>query len=882
MGIVSYAQNFEDVVLWRVLEDVNNGFYIDIGAQHPVVDSVSKAFYERGWRGIHVEPTTEHVQLLRSDRPDETVIQAVVAESPGVIHFYEIPGGGLSTACREIAEEHRQKLGSPVVENLVTAVTLDDVLELSPSDKIHWLKIDVEGFEREVLAGWNCSSRRPWVVVIEATYPNTPHDTFQNWEDLICAKDYELVYRDGLNRYYLHQSQTERKDRFILPPNVFDGFQLSGKATSMTADLVRQYEHALLQVTEEKEQAQYQVAQHQAEHQRFADQAEHQRKVLERLASQALAQQQAASNDHLKILAARECAHVEKLEALRDAWRQAEKDLAAQAKAEKMQALEEARQWCETQVSKLEAQLAETRAALLAAQLSAEERLQELLACERDHEEKLKVLHEAWRRAEEEYRRTVVQGEQQREALERLASQSSAQHQAAANEQLKALAARERAHAEKLESVLENWRQSEAELAARHMQAQQQVLEQVRQQYEIEIIRIEALLADTRAELGTARQEVHALQQELLEHKRAHVEKLEAVHEAWRQAEAEHAKLAEQAKREALDEVRQLYEFERIKQQALLQDTRTTLEHLTVELAVLQSSRWWRLGALFGLMPAIKPSIQKATTTVTTVSADTGFVVSTKDPKEGAAENNSSQKPKTEHNIQPETSFDRYRASAMNPIAKLYDLLLSPEPEFLTKAYQLIVGRSPDPQGYGHYRARLVNGVSRVEVLADLLASREAKAANRPGLEEIRRLVEQTGAGLKGWRKWLATPKITRHRLSLLERKVDVVVENMTLLSINRRVDEDNKIPLTDSLTRIEGFLARLSQNVPLSTHEGQMQDAISIAEVIGDSDTDSQKKEKIKNFDSISCGGRKSVEEILERIRMDLSITTPERNNVV
>ena len=47
MSIVSYAQNFEDVMLWRALGQVENGVYIDIGAQHPLIDSVSKAFYEK-------------------------------------------------------------------------------------------------------------------------------------------------------------------------------------------------------------------------------------------------------------------------------------------------------------------------------------------------------------------------------------------------------------------------------------------------------------------------------------------------------------------------------------------------------------------------------------------------------------------------------------------------------------------------------------------------------------------------------------------------------------------------------------------------------------------------------------------------------------------
>jgi len=49
MTFVSYAQNFEDVLLWRALHDVEHGRYLDVGAHDPVIDSVSLAFYEAGW-----------------------------------------------------------------------------------------------------------------------------------------------------------------------------------------------------------------------------------------------------------------------------------------------------------------------------------------------------------------------------------------------------------------------------------------------------------------------------------------------------------------------------------------------------------------------------------------------------------------------------------------------------------------------------------------------------------------------------------------------------------------------------------------------------------------------------------------------------------------
>ena len=56
MTFISYAQNFEDVILWRAFKNLQNGFYVDVGANDPINDSVTQAFYEKGWRGINIEP----------------------------------------------------------------------------------------------------------------------------------------------------------------------------------------------------------------------------------------------------------------------------------------------------------------------------------------------------------------------------------------------------------------------------------------------------------------------------------------------------------------------------------------------------------------------------------------------------------------------------------------------------------------------------------------------------------------------------------------------------------------------------------------------------------------------------------------------------------
>ena len=87
MSFISYAQNFEDVMLHRALRDVKKGFYIDVGANDPVVDSVTKAFYDSGWRGINIEPVKEFYEKLQQDRPDDINLQLAARASKGNVDF---------------------------------------------------------------------------------------------------------------------------------------------------------------------------------------------------------------------------------------------------------------------------------------------------------------------------------------------------------------------------------------------------------------------------------------------------------------------------------------------------------------------------------------------------------------------------------------------------------------------------------------------------------------------------------------------------------------------------------------------------------------------------------------------------------------------------
>lgn len=240
--LISYAQNFEDIMLWRALSGIENGCYIDVGAQSPDTDSVSRLFHERGWRGLHVEPTPHYAGLLRERRPDEVVLQVAISDAPGVLRFYDIAETGLSTLSESIAQEHRDA-GFKVTEIRVPTMTLDTVLEQFSDREIHWLKIDVEGAEDRVIKGWQHSPIRPWVLVIESTRPLSPEQTFGDWEPAVLAKGYRFAYFDGLNRFYVSERHAELLEAFNCGPNVFDDFSLS--AASMFCAEVNLSYHAL-------------------------------------------------------------------------------------------------------------------------------------------------------------------------------------------------------------------------------------------------------------------------------------------------------------------------------------------------------------------------------------------------------------------------------------------------------------------------------------------------------------------------------------------------------------------------------------------------------------------------------------------------------------
>jgi FkbM family methyltransferase len=222
--MVSYAQNFEDVMLRRALQDIERGFYVDIGAADPDTDSVTRWFYDNGWRGINVDPDPRFSQKLEERRPGDMNLQCAIGAASENIVFNITVDGGLSTGSEARLAEIINVDHLSTKPLIVPCITLDKLLSLACGSIIDFLKIDAEGMEDDILNFASFTEIRPRIIVVEATKANRQDPAHQSWEPTLLRKGYIFASFDGLNRFYVREEDKKRLSYFEIPPCYFDNF----------------------------------------------------------------------------------------------------------------------------------------------------------------------------------------------------------------------------------------------------------------------------------------------------------------------------------------------------------------------------------------------------------------------------------------------------------------------------------------------------------------------------------------------------------------------------------------------------------------------------------------------------------------------------------
>lgn len=221
--MISYAQNYEDVTLRRALDDIDHGFWIDVGANHPVSDSVTKWFSDQGWTGINIEPHPHFHALLSAARPADINLAVAVGAETGDVTLHLVGDSGLSTIKTEVADS-LAAMGRPPATGQVSVRldTLSNIIETHAAGRtVDFLKIDAEGAEPDIIAGANLTVHRPRIILVEDG---------EGYEEPLLASGYLFAWFDGLNRFYVRKEDGHRMADIAQPPSTWDNFTPAAQA----------------------------------------------------------------------------------------------------------------------------------------------------------------------------------------------------------------------------------------------------------------------------------------------------------------------------------------------------------------------------------------------------------------------------------------------------------------------------------------------------------------------------------------------------------------------------------------------------------------------------------------------------------------------------
>jgi FkbM family methyltransferase len=216
MAMLSYAQNGEDVILNRLFPETG-GFFIDVGANDPVDDSVTNHFHHRGWKGINIEPEPAAFARMVAGRPVDVNLNVGISNQQGVLTFYDVPhANGWSTFSAGQAANLRAQ-GHKIIERQIPVMTLAQVCEQYAHEPIQFLKVDAESHETEVLAGADWARWRPRVVLVEST-------GWVHWEPGLLASGYHFGLFDGINKFYVRDEDRRLLPKLAMMANFQDNF----------------------------------------------------------------------------------------------------------------------------------------------------------------------------------------------------------------------------------------------------------------------------------------------------------------------------------------------------------------------------------------------------------------------------------------------------------------------------------------------------------------------------------------------------------------------------------------------------------------------------------------------------------------------------------
>lgn len=161
-----YSFNAVDIVVDYIFKNNKSGFYLDVGAQHPISNNNTYLLYKRGWKGINIDLDKKNIELFNIARPGDINLNYAVSNKNTTenLYFYH-DKSPINTLNYKVHNFQDAKVKS--IKKIQTQ-SLDNIFkEIKFDKKIDYMNIDVEGHEEKVLEGFNIKKYKPSVISVE-------------------------------------------------------------------------------------------------------------------------------------------------------------------------------------------------------------------------------------------------------------------------------------------------------------------------------------------------------------------------------------------------------------------------------------------------------------------------------------------------------------------------------------------------------------------------------------------------------------------------------------------------------------------------------------------------------------------------------------------
>lgn len=203
--VASWSQAGEDMILRHVFETQPRGFYVDVGAHHPLRYSNTFHFYRLGWRGINIDATPGSMDLFKVMRPRDINVEAAVGDTKRRLTFYQFNDPAVSTFDPALAKKRDGNIWKLIAQRELETQSLAQILatHLPANQAIDFLSIDVEGMDEQVLRSNDWQRYRPRVVVIECLEQDAAQVMGSAPAAFLQARGYALLAKTAHTAFFI-------------------------------------------------------------------------------------------------------------------------------------------------------------------------------------------------------------------------------------------------------------------------------------------------------------------------------------------------------------------------------------------------------------------------------------------------------------------------------------------------------------------------------------------------------------------------------------------------------------------------------------------------------------------------------------------------------